>query len=88
MEPEAAPHRTNAAHPTPPSLTTDRFVLRPLHANDVDALLDLSSRPEVMQWIGDGRVLSARARLGMTHGGPTDRYHDVTTELFDLEMTR
>ncbi|WP_040159571.1 GNAT family N-acetyltransferase [Nigerium massiliense] len=44
------------------TLRTDRLFLRPFEDGDVDFLLDLYSRPEVMRFIGDGSVQTTRAQ--------------------------
>jgi RimJ/RimL family protein N-acetyltransferase len=41
--------------PLPP-LTTDRLLLRQRHADDVPAILAMAADPEVMRFVGDGRV--------------------------------
>lgn len=42
----------------PTRLTSDRLTLRGLTLADVDAVLDLYSRPEVQRWIGRGRTMT------------------------------
>lgn len=42
------------------TLTTPRLRLRPFVDADLDLLLDLYSRPEVVRWIGDGRPETTR----------------------------
>jgi RimJ/RimL family protein N-acetyltransferase len=40
------------------TLTTDRLVLRPLVADDLDALASFYGDPEVMRYVGGGRALA------------------------------
>lgn len=42
----------------PAMLSTDRLTLRGVNRTDAEAVLDLYSRPEVQQWIGDGRLMA------------------------------
>lgn len=41
----------------PPTLTSERLTLRPLEADDAEAVLDLYSRAQVQRWIGHGQVM-------------------------------
>jgi RimJ/RimL family protein N-acetyltransferase len=58
-----------------PSLTTDRLLLRERHLEDVSAILAMTADPEVMRFIGDGRMPDpveqeerVRARVGIDFG--------------------
>src|SRR6185503_11559567 len=41
-----------------PCIETQRLILRPFECSDLEALFALNSDPEVMRYIGEGKVLS------------------------------
>jgi RimJ/RimL family protein N-acetyltransferase len=41
-----------------PTLTTDRLLLRPFRDEDLDTYAEICADPEVMRYLGDGKVLS------------------------------
>ncbi|MEM7282607.1 MAG: GNAT family N-acetyltransferase [Pseudomonadota bacterium] len=43
-----------------PTITTDRLRLRAFEANDLEAFSSICSNPKVMQYIGDGKVLTKK----------------------------
>jgi RimJ/RimL family protein N-acetyltransferase len=45
---------------TPNSLETERLILRPLAASDVEALVELDRDPEVMRWLTGGKPIPAQ----------------------------
>lgn len=70
-DPEPAPDR-------PAELRTDRLLLRPWRHEDAPRMLDLLSRVEVVQWLGDGPpVLMADLEEAHTR---IDRYRERSAE--------
>ena len=48
-----------------PTLRTERLVLRPFRANDLDALATMQSNPEVRRFLGAGNLLSREETWGL-----------------------